>query len=147
MMCETCLVKRDTRCEMQDTRDEILVWLPSPMGDAVLCTPALRAICQHFKSCKISFFANTIVRELLSPSSFNNIWLEQQNKNPIVIAKMLRGHKFTHAILLKNSFASALATFLARIPLRIGYAREGRGFLLTDTLYPLKLPNFNFNRI
>ena len=144
MVRETCLVKRDTRCEMQDTRDEILVWLPSPMGDAVLCTPALRAICQHFKSCKISFFANTIVRELLSPSSFNNVWLEQQNKNPIAIAKMLRGHKFTHAILFKNSFASALATFLARIPLRIGYAREGRGFLLTDILYPPKLPNGKF---
>jgi heptosyltransferase-2 len=129
---------------MQDTRDEILVWLPSPMGDAVLCTPALRAICQHFKSCKISFFANTIVRELLSPSSFNNVWLEQQNKNPIAIAKMLKGHKFTHAILFKNSFASALAAFLARIPSRIGYAREGRGFLLTDILYPPKLPNGKF---
>ena len=127
---------------MQD--NNILVWLPSPMGDAVLCTPALRAIRQHFKSSRISFFANAIVREILSPSRFNDIWLQQQSKNPLAIAKMLKKHKFTHAILFKNSFACGLATLLARIPSRIGYAREGRGFLLTDKLYPRKLPDGKF---
>ncbi len=124
---------------MRDTRYEILVWLPSPMGDAVLCTPALRAICRHFKSSKIFFFANEIVHEILSPSRFNNAWLQQSSKKPFAIAKMLKDHNFTHAILFKNSFASALAVFLAGIPMRIGYAREGRSLLLTDKLYPPKL--------
>ena len=126
---------------MQQTEYEILVWLPSPLGDAVLCTPALRAIRQHFKSSKIIFFGNSVVRGILSPSSLNDRWLEQRVKNPFATAKMLRGHKFTHAILFKNSFASALAVFLAGIPSRIGYARDRRGFLLTDKLYPLKLPD------
>jgi len=129
---------------MQDTRDEILVWLPSPMGDAVLCTPALRAIRQHFKSSQITFFANPVVHDVLSPNHFNDLWLQQQNKNPFAIAKILKEYKFTHAILFKNSFASALATYLAQIPSRIGYAREGRGFLLTDKLYPPKLPGGKF---
>jgi len=129
---------------MQDTRHEILVWLPSPMGDAVLCTPALRAIRQHFSSCNISFFANSVVREVLSPSLFNNNWLQQGSNDPFEIAKMLRDHKFTHAVLFKNSFASALTTFLARIPVRIGYVREGRGSLLTSRLYPSKLPDGKF---
>ena len=128
---------RDTRYEIRDTN--LLVWLPSPMGDAVLCTPALRAIRQHFKSCQIAFFAKSVVREVLSPSSFNDIWLEQQDNNPFRIAKTLGVHKFTHAILFKNSFASGLAVFLARIPSRIGYAREGRSLFLTDKLYPPKL--------
>ena len=132
---------------MQDTRCEILVWLPSPLGDAVLCTPALRAIRQHFKSSKISFFAKPAVREVLSPGSFNDSWLEQQSRNPFTIAKKLKEHKFTHAILFKNSFASGLAASLARIPSRIGYAREGRGFLLTDKLYPPKLPDGKFKPI
>jgi len=117
------------------------------MGDAILCTPALRAIRQHFKSCKISFLAQPIVREVLSPSDFNNEWLEQRHKNPFAIAKMLQKHKFTHAILFKNSFASALAVFLAKIPSRIGYVREGRGPLLTDKLYPPRLPNGEFKPI
>ena len=129
---------------MRDTRYKILVWLPSPMGDAVLCTPALRAIRKHFKNCKISFFATPVVRDVLSPYSFNDKWLEQKNENPFAIAKKLKEHKFTHAILFKNSFASALAVFLAGIPSRIGYAREGRGLLLTDKLYPPKLPPRRF---
>jgi len=124
---------------MRDTRGEILVWLPSPIGDAILCTPALRVISQHFKSCKISLLAEPVVREVLSPNSFNNEWLMPRHKNPFSIAKLLNEHKFTHAILFKNSFASALTVFLAGIPSRIGYAREGRGFLLTEKLYPLKL--------
>jgi heptosyltransferase-2 len=131
----------------RDTRDEILVWLPSPLGDAILCTPALRAIRKHFESGKIWFYANPVVREILSPSPFNDKWLGQSDDSPFAIAKKLKEHKFTHAILFKNSFASALTVFLAGIPSRIGYAREGRGFLLTDKLYPTKLPNGKFKPI
>ncbi len=123
---------------MQDKKYEILVWLPSPMGDAVLCTPALRAIRRHFKSSRISFFANEVVRKVLSPSRFNDIWIQQHDKNIFKIVKTLKEHNFTHAVLFKNSFSSALAVSLAGIPVRVGYAREGRGFLLTDKLYPPK---------
>jgi heptosyltransferase-2 len=130
--------------ELQSTRHEILVWLPSPLGDAILCTPALRALRRYFKSCKIFFFANPTVRQVLSPCNFNDEWLEQKNKNPLAIAKQFKEHKFTHAILFKNSFASALACLLAAIQTRTGYAREKRGFLLTDKLYPPKLPDGTF---
>jgi heptosyltransferase-2 len=114
------------------------------MGDAILCTPALRTIREHFKSSRIWFFANPVVREVLSPCTFNDKWIEQKDKNPLAIAGELRQQEFTHAILFKNSFASALAAFWARIPSRIGYAREGRGFLLTDKLHPPRLPNGKF---
>ncbi|MBW8042067.1 MAG: lipopolysaccharide heptosyltransferase II [Planctomycetes bacterium] len=132
---------------MQETENEILVWLPSPVGDAVLCTPALRAIRQHFKSSKITFFANPVVRGILSPGGFNDAWLEQRNGNPFAIAKIFKAHKFTHAILFKNSFSSGLAVFLARVPSRIGYSRDGRGLLLTNKLYPPKLPDGKFKPI
>ncbi|MHC4118130.1 MAG: lipopolysaccharide heptosyltransferase II [Planctomycetota bacterium] len=122
----------------------ILVWLPSPMGDAILCTPALRAVRQRFKSSKIWFLANSVVRETLSPGAFNDEWIEHKGENPLVIAARLREYKFTQAVLFKNTFASALAAFLAAIPARIGYARENRGFLLTEKLYPQKLPGGKF---
>ena len=127
---------------MQKTN--VLVWLPSPIGDAVLCTPALRAIREYFSSCKITFFANPIVRQVLSPSSYNDTWLEQKDNNFFAVVKELKKHQFTHAILFKNSLASALAVYLARIPSRIGYIREKRGLLLTDKLYPEKLRNGKF---
>jgi heptosyltransferase II len=130
---------------MQDKK--ILVWLASPMGDAILCTPALRAIRQHFQSAQICFFAKPVIRQILSPGSFNDTWLEQQNENPFVIAKLFKKYNFTHAVLFKNSFASGLTTFLARIPSRTGYAREGRSLLLTDKLYPPRLSSGKFKPI
>ena len=83
------------------------------MGDAILCTPALRAIRKHFRASRIWFLANSVVRETLSPGTFNDEWMEHDNENPFAIAARLKEHKFTHAILFKNSFASALAVFLA----------------------------------
>jgi len=114
------------------------------MGDAILCTPALRTVRKHFSSGKITFYGGAAVREILSPCGFNDVWLEQQGKNPFAAASMLKGHKFDCAVLFKNSFASAITVFLAGIPCRIGYARQGRGFLLTDKLFPPRLPNGKF---
>ena len=111
------------------------------MGDAILCTPALRAIRKHFASSQITFFGSETVRQILSPSNFNNGWLVQTNDNPFENAKVLRKNRFAQVILFKNSFASALAGFLAAIPKRTGYARESRGILLTDRLIPKKTPD------
>jgi heptosyltransferase-2 len=113
-----------------------LVWLPSPLGDVVLCTPALRAIRNCLADEKIYFFASSAAAHLLSLCQFNDEWLIQQTHSTFAIAKALRRHKFSRAILFKNSFASALVVFLAGVPSRIGYAREARGPLLTDKLYP-----------
>jgi len=124
--------------------ENILIWLPSPMGDAILCTPALRAIRKHFQNCKIYFLAELFVREVLSPSSFNDEWLVIQSENPFTIAAMLKQYNFTHAVLFKNSFASALSVWLAKIPSRIGYVREGRSLFLTEKLRPMKSGLFSF---
>src|SRR5206468_1836506 len=42
------------------------------------------------------------------------------------------------AILLPNSFKTALICKMANIPRIFGYERDGRGFLLTDRLLPVK---------
>lgn len=137
--------KHNEKRSAGEIRDaNILVWLPSPMGDAILCTPALRAIRRQYSSCKIWFYATPVVREILSPSRFNDEWLDQKDGHFLTIAGKLKKYKFSHAILFKNTLASALAVFLAGIPCRIGYAREGRGFLLTDKLYPPRMPNGKF---
>ena len=124
---------------MTQMHDEnILVWIPSPMGDAILCTPAMRAIREHFRNSRIYFLAPPVTRDVLSPGSFNDDWIVPQSENPFAIARILKSYDFTHAILFKNSFASALAICLAGIPVRIGYSREGRTLFLTEKLYPPK---------
>ena len=82
------LLGRDVKNQMQD--ENILVWLPSPMGDAVLCTPALRAIRRHFESSKITFYANSVVRRLLSPGRFKDVWIVQNDKKTIKNSKKIR---------------------------------------------------------
>jgi heptosyltransferase-2 len=146
-MCKSNPESQVPNRKPQSTEDEILIWLPSPMGDAILCTPALRAIRNHFKTCKITFLATDVVRSVLSPCNFNDKWLEQKDNNPFAIAKKLKEYKFLYAILFKNSFASALTVYLAGIPWRVGYVREWRGFFLTEKLYPLKLRNGKFKPI
>ncbi len=132
---------------MHKRPEKILIWLPRPMGDAILSTPALRAIRSRFNQAEITFFARPVVREVLSPTNFCDRWLEQNTDSPFKIAGTLKPYKFTHAVLFKNSFASALACWLAAIPFRLGYARQARGPLLTDKLYPPKLPNGRFKPI
>src|SRR5204862_1084514 len=54
------------------------------------------------------------------------------------LAARLRRRKFDLAILLPNSFKSALVCKMAGIDRIIGYERDGRGFLLSDKLLPVK---------
>ena len=65
---------------MESNAENILIWLPSPMGDAILCTPALKAIRNHFASSRITFLAEKNVRQVLSPCPFNDEWLEIDKK-------------------------------------------------------------------
>ena len=49
-------------------------------------------------------------------------------------ARELRPRHFDTAILLQNAFEAAAIAYIAGIPERIGYARDGRGFLLTRAI-------------
>jgi len=108
------------------------------MGDAIMATPALRSLRTHFAADHITFLANTTVRQTLSPCPFTDGWLEPRTHNPFTLAKELKTRRFDMAVLLKNSFGSALAAALAAIPVRTGYARQARGPLLTEKLHPAK---------
>lgn len=118
-------------------QEKILVYLPSPLGDAILCTPALRSLRQRFSEAKICFLAKGAVKDVLSPSDFADEWIESPKKS-VGLIHILRQHHFDKAILFKNSFGSAMITSLARIPERIGYARDGRDIFLTSKLHPQK---------
>lgn len=115
----------------------LLIWLPSPLGDAIMATPALRAFRSLYNDAHITFLAPAFTRQVLFPSSFCDAWIVLPNGFWATL-KTLKSERFDTAILLKNSFGSALTVRLAGIGRRIGYAREGRSFLLTDKLEPLR---------
>ena len=96
-------------------RERIVVWLPSPMGDAILSGPALRAIRRRFDSADIAFAAGPVVREVLAGNPWCDEWVEVR-RSPLAFAGRLSAGRFDRAILLKNSFGSAMTVRLARIP-------------------------------
>ncbi|MBL7214252.1 MAG: lipopolysaccharide heptosyltransferase II [Phycisphaerae bacterium] len=115
----------------------LLIWLPSPLGDAIMATPALRAFRSIYKETRITFLAPEFTQQILCPSPFCDDWIVLP-KSFWAIVKMLKSQSFDESILLKNSFGSALTVRLAGIGRRIGYARDGRSFLLTDKIEPLR---------
>ncbi|MCK5269470.1 MAG: lipopolysaccharide heptosyltransferase II [Sedimentisphaerales bacterium] len=111
----------------------ILVVLPTPMGDAVLAAPALRYLRAGLPQAKITFLANPTVLEILNGADWSDeqIVLDKKTHGLMAAAKILRERKFDAVILMVNSFRSAMLVYLADIKNIIGYNRDGRGWLLT----------------
>ena len=90
----------------------ILIWLPSPLGDAIMATPALREFRRIFSDASITFLGSAFTREILSPSPFFDHWINLEKGFLKNVNNIKSGH-FDGAITLKNSFGSALSLWLA----------------------------------
>jgi heptosyltransferase II len=108
------------------------------VGDAVMSVPALRKIRAVFPDAHISLIVRPWVREVYSSVDFFDDLLEFDKTGNdrgltglLRFARLLRSRRFDLAILLQNAFEAALMVRLAGIPRRLGYDRDGRGFLLT----------------
>jgi len=119
----------------------ILIVLPSPLGDLVMATPALRAWRTRFADASITCLTRPALSGLVERGGWADEVLTwepkrraQRRQGPIALAGRLRRRRFDWAVLLTNSFRSALLARLAGVPRRIGYDRQGRGLLLTDRL-------------
>jgi len=125
---------------------KILVVQPSWVGDAVMATPTLRALRQRFPEARISYLMKRNVKPVFSGMPWvdqlityrTGITKKKAGKGLFDLAARLRAGRFDLAILLPNSFQTALVCKMANIKRIIGYERDGRGFLLSDRLLPRK---------
>ncbi len=107
------------------------------LGDAVMSLPAIRALRGVFPHAHLAVVARPWVADLYARErSIDRVipyaaktWSERR-----AFARQLRGEGFDAAILLPNSFDSALTMWMAGIPQRIGYRRDARGLLLTQAI-------------
>jgi heptosyltransferase-2 len=123
---------------------KILVRATNWVGDAVMSLPALQAIRSRFPRAHIAVLARPWVADLYEREPFaDRVILLTAGRGSKDLsgkwraAQSLRAERFDCAILLQNAFEAALIAWLAGIPRRIGYSRDGRGPLLTD---PIRLP-------
>jgi heptosyltransferase-2 len=118
----------------------ILIRATNWLGDAVLSLPAARAVRERFPEARITVLARGWVAELYRREPFADEVVLAPRTWPACfeLARNLRRRNFDAAILLPNSFESALMLRMAGIPRRIGYGRDRRSFLLTDAVAPPK---------
>lgn len=123
---------------------KILVRGTNWIGDSVMSIPALRELRRIFPDASITLLTRAWADGLFRDATFIDeiVTFEKDRwvvKNVYDNAQFLRDDKFDLAVLLPNSFESALTTFLTRIPRRIGYNKDVRGLLLTD---PIAVPEW-----
>lgn len=127
-------------------KKKILIRGVNWIGDAVLTIPALKAVRDTFPDAHISLLVKPWVAGIFSNNpDIDEIILYDKRFKGIAgkfrLAKVLRGACFDTAILLQNAFDAAFITWLARIPERIGYKRDGRGLLLKKGIpVPKEIP-------
>lgn len=121
------------------TAQKILIRAVNWLGDAVMTTPALMAARETYPDAEITILANPLVSQLLSkhPAIDRVLTFERSGKHGGIAGRLrlateLRRERFDLALILPNSFDSALIPFLAGIPQRLGKASDGRSLLLTD---------------
>ena len=108
------------------------------LGDAVMSLPAIRAIRHVFPHAHIAVVARPWVADLYSRETSIDRVIPYTAQKGIAakreFARGLRRERFDAAILLQNAFDAALMAWLAGIPERIGYSRDGRRLLLTRAI-------------
>lgn len=118
----------------------LFVRLPNPLGDAVMATPALRALRAALPDTRITWGGGAAVHAALAGLPDRDGVMPFAGRQvrgwraPFRAGRLLRTIDADAALLLPNSASSALSARIARIPMRVGTSLRRRGWLLTDVI-------------
>lgn len=124
-----------------DSAKKILVRAPNWVGDAVLVVPSLRVLRRRFAEAEIAILAKPWVADVYRSQDFVDRVIAYDSGGEHAglgglrrLVRALASEKFDLAVLLQNAFQAAFVALAAGIPRRVGYARDGRGPLLTGAI-------------
>jgi heptosyltransferase II len=120
---------------------KLLIRATNWVGDAIMALPALQAVRAGFPEAVISILALPYVADIYRGQGVADELIEYDRKREHAgirggakLAAALKAKQFDQALLLQNAFDAAWIAWRARIPERIGYDRDARGFLLTKAI-------------
>ena len=110
----------------------LLVVAPNWLGDAVMALPFVRALRRASPTSSLTVLARPGPAAVFrAEGSADGVWV---TRGLVRDVRTLARGRVDEAWILPNSFRSALVPFLARVPIRIGYAADGRSPLLTHSV-------------
>jgi lipopolysaccharide heptosyltransferase II len=118
------------------------------VGDAVLTIPALRCLRALLPKAHITLATRSWARGLFADADFLDELLVYDRgvrdlRSVVRQTREWRRRRFDLAVLFQNAFEAALIARAAGVPLRMGYATDGRRALLT---HPLAVPAWRSER-
>jgi heptosyltransferase-2 len=120
---------------------KIMVRSTNWIGDAVMGLPALEALRERFPGAEIVVVSKPWMSEVYKshPAVNRQIVYDAEGEHAgrrgfSKLIHRLQEENFDGAILFQNAFHAAWMAWRARIPVRLGYARDGRSALLTDAI-------------
>ena len=120
---------------------KILVRSTNWIGDAIMTTPAVRAIRKNFPHAQITMLAKPWVAPVFSHSPHVDeiMFYDERNvhkgvRGKIQLIKDLHAQNFDLAILLQNAIEAAILAHFAGIPNIVGFNTDGRSLLLTHSV-------------
>ena len=108
-----------------------------------MATPALRTLRKSFPKAKITLLLKPSLKDIIKGLPYYDEIIEYEPKgrhrgllSHLSFIYNLRKKRFDLGITLANSFSSAALLFLSRIPTRVGYNRNLRGWMFTHKKEP-----------
>lgn len=135
---------------MTDSPTRILLWLPNWVGDVVMATPAMEALRRRFPASHIALVGRKIPLETLSGLPYFDEGIVDgfaaggRVRNTVRLAMAIRRGRFDLGVLLPNSFRTVLVARLGGVRRLAGYNRDGRGWLLSQSLPPPVMPDGSY---
>ncbi|WP_027389730.1 lipopolysaccharide heptosyltransferase II [Chrysiogenes arsenatis] len=117
--------------------NKILVRGVNWVGDAVMTTPALKALRLAHPLAHITLLQNSTTAPLFMDYPYIDRLIpfrKTSKKDIFALARRLRREKFDTAILLQNAIEAAIIARLAGIPNVYGYHTDGRRLLLSKSV-------------
>lgn len=108
------------------------------LGDAVMLTPAVRALREAQPGAHIAMLCKSSLADVYRNNPCINEIIPYESDHGLGnirrMGRAIRERHFDLAIIFPRSFRSVLPAFLGGVPERIGYATEFRGIFLTDSI-------------
>jgi len=134
-------------------KEKFLIIAPSWIGDLIISQSLLKYLKKEYLNCQIDMIVKPELIKLakMMPEVQNIYPLDIEHKElglmkRHILAKQIKKHSYSTSIILPNSFKSAIIPWLANVPLRVGYNRELRLFLLNKKYSLIKHRDSMVNR-